>query len=315
MEGTPTDPADVPNQRTASERAASERAASLRAVFASSPRPGQSPDASPRRPGESTAGRRPNPAGPARPAGHTPPPGPVRPAAGAVAPTRRKRLRLWLVPVVIALVALGGGAAFVATRGTPFGVSHRASTVGQDASATPGLRPTAAGVAGVPVASAEPTETASSATAPTGIAATSAGPTATKPAGRLNKSRANLALRKNVESSADEASAYPASDAVDGNPVTRWSSGFADPQWIRVDLGTVWQVTSVRLNWEHAYAIKYRVDISLDAKRWTTVYQTSSGTDGLRDIPIDPAPARYVRVYGTQRSSQYGYSLLEFEVR
>ena len=32
-------------------------------------------------------------------------------------------------------------------------------------------------------------------------------------------------------------------------------------------------------------------------------------------LPIRPAPARHVRGYGTQRSSQYGYSLLEFEVR
>src|SRR4051812_23844201 len=59
LEGSPTDPADVPNQRTASERSAAERAASLRAVFASSPRPGPPPETTPRRPGEPAVGRRP----------------------------------------------------------------------------------------------------------------------------------------------------------------------------------------------------------------------------------------------------------------
>ncbi|WP_433362061.1 discoidin domain-containing protein [Actinoplanes sp. CA-142083] len=218
--------------------------------------------------------------------------------------------------MVIALVAVGAGAAFVATRGTPFGINHRSSTVDQGGNESPDPRPAGTGVAGVPVPSAEPTAAPSGAV-PTEIAATSIAPTTTKPAaaGKPNKAKANLALRKKVESSTDEASGYHASAAVDGSVATRWSSGFADPQWIKVDLAAVWQISDVRLNWEHAYAIKYRVDVSLDAERWTTVYETSSGTDGLRDIPIDSTPARYVRVYGTQRSSQYGYSLMEFEVR
>jgi hypothetical protein len=233
----------------------------------------------------------------------------------------KRRRRLWLVPALVAVVAAGGGAAFVATRGIPFGVSHRTATVDRGESGAADPRPVATGVAGVPVPPTESPATAPSAIAPTGVAATAtasaSASTTGKPAvaGKPNKSKVNLALRKSVESSTDEAPGYPASAAVDGSVATRWSSGFADPQWIKVDLGAVWQVTHVRLTWEHAYAIKYRVDLSLDGKHWATAYRTSSGTDGLRDIPIDSTPARYVRVYGTQRSSQYGYSLLELEVR
>jgi hypothetical protein len=303
VEGTPTDPADVPNQRTASEKAAAERAASLRAVFASSPRPGQAPDAPTRKPGETTSGR---------PIGGAPAPAP--------APARRKRQRrLWLIPAFVVLLAIAGGAAFVATRGNPLDRHDRAATIRQDQGATSAPPPAAIGEI---VPSAEP------GTTPAGIAATSIAPTdpsegpsvslspsALPAIGRPNPANANLALRHKVQSSSDEGPGYSAKAAVDGDATTRWSSGFADPQWYWVDLAGVWIVTDVRLNWEHAYAIKYRVDLSVDNKHWTTVYRTTTGTDGPRDIPLDPTPARYVRMYGTQRNSQYGYSLLEFEVR
>src|SRR5690606_35870306 len=42
---------------------------------------------------------------------------------------------------------------------------------------------------------------------------------------------------KPVTASSVENAAFPASNAVDGDPGTRWSSAFSDPQWIRIDLG------------------------------------------------------------------------------
>ncbi len=45
------------------------------------------------------------------------------------------------------------------------------------------------------------------------------------------------ALNRPVISSSDFSSAYAASNAVDGDTSTRWSSQFSDPQWIYVDLG------------------------------------------------------------------------------
>jgi hypothetical protein len=134
-------------------------------------------------------------------------------------------------------------------------------------------------------------------------------------AARANPSGANLALRKTATASSIESDPWPASAAVDGDLKSRWSSGFADPQWIKVDLGRVWAIHDVTLAWEHAYAISYRVDVSVDGRHWSTVYRTTAGTDGTRDIRIATVPARYVRMYGTERVSQYGYSLLEFQVR
>ncbi|MGW2770076.1 beta-1,3-glucanase family protein [Streptomyces sp. NPDC001275] len=106
---------------------------------------------------------------------------------------------------------------------------------------------------------------------------------------------------------------FPAGAAVDGNTGTRWSSAFFDPQWLRVDLGSVQQLTRVTLNWEAAYAKAYQIQISTDANTWTTVYSTTTATGGTQNLAITGS-GRYVRVHGTERATPYGYSLWEFQV-
>jgi|GEM_PF-1338986 len=123
----------------------------------------------------------------------------------------------------------------------------------------------------------------------------------------------NLALNKPAFESSHEG-AYAAAGAVDGNSGTRWSSLFADPQWIYVDLGEVKSVSRVKLNWEAAYAKAYQIQVSSDASAWTNAYSTTTGDGGLDDVAFGAVNARYVRVYGTQRATAYGYSLWDFEV-
>jgi hypothetical protein len=52
--------------------------------------------------------------------------------------------------------------------------------------------------------------------------------------------------------------------AVDGNSTTRWSSAYADPQWIAVDLGSTRTVSRVRLNWEAAFGKACQIQTSPD---------------------------------------------------
>ncbi|BCJ50671.1 hypothetical protein Asp14428_21460 [Actinoplanes sp. NBRC 14428] len=82
-----------------------------------------------------------------------------------------------------------------------------------------------------------------------------------------------------------------------------------------MDLGSRWRVSQVRLLWEHAYAVAYRVELSTDRKTWKRVYSTTSGQGGTVSVDVDEVAARYVRLYGTERSGEYGYSLFELEVR
>ncbi|MFE2825291.1 discoidin domain-containing protein [Streptomyces sp. NPDC059271] len=106
---------------------------------------------------------------------------------------------------------------------------------------------------------------------------------------------------------------FGARNAVDGDPGTRWSSAFTDPQWIQIDLGSSKKISRVTLNWEAAYGKAFRIEVSDNAQEWTVVHQTTTGTGGTQSLPVT-GTGRYVRMYGTQRSTQYGYSLWEFQV-
>ncbi|UJF31791.1 galactose-binding domain-containing protein [Paenibacillus hexagrammi] len=123
----------------------------------------------------------------------------------------------------------------------------------------------------------------------------------------------NLALGKAVTVSSSESASYSGNNAVDGNTETRWSSAFADPQYMIVDLGANRSISSVVLRWEAAYAKQFQIQTSNDNVNWTTVYSNYSGTGGTNTITFS-ANARYVKMYAFQRATAYGYSLYEFEI-
>ena len=113
--------------------------------------------------------------------------------------------------------------------------------------------------------------------------------------------------------SSTENATFPASAAVDGNTGTRWSSAFSDPQWLQVDLGSTATVSQVVLEWEAAYATAFQIQTSPDGANWTTIYSTTTGTGGTQTLNVT-GTGRYVRMYGMQRATPYGYSLWEFQV-
>jgi fibronectin type 3 domain-containing protein len=127
---------------------------------------------------------------------------------------------------------------------------------------------------------------------------------------------ASILLSQNRPATASslENAGLAASNAVDGNTATRWSSSFSDPQWLQVDLGAPHTVSRVVLNWQNSYARAFELQVSTDATTWTSIYSTTANTGGLQDLSVRAASARYVRMYGTQRATQYGYSLLEFQI-
>ncbi|RSM45333.1 sialidase [Actinoplanes sp. ATCC 53533] len=116
-----------------------------------------------------------------------------------------------------------------------------------------------------------------------------------------------------IASSTEAAGAYLASDAVDGNTGTRWSSAFTDPQWLQVDLGDSQTISRVELNWETAAAKAFQIQVSDNASTWTSIYSTTTSTGGNQSLTVG-GTGRYVRMYGTQRTTGYGYSLWEFKV-
>jgi endo-1,4-beta-D-glucanase Y len=124
----------------------------------------------------------------------------------------------------------------------------------------------------------------------------------------------NLALNRPVTTSSAESGTYAGGKAVDGNATSRWASVEGhDPEWIRVDLGSSTQLGRVVLRWEAAYAKAYRVEVSADGTNFQPIFTTTTGNGAVDDLTLTGA-GRYVRIYGTQRGTAYGYSLFELEI-
>ncbi|MDI5966205.1 discoidin domain-containing protein [Streptantibioticus silvisoli] len=133
------------------------------------------------------------------------------------------------------------------------------------------------------------------------------------PAGTAQAADTLLSQGKTATASSTESASFPASAAVDGDTGTRWSSAFSDPQWLEVDLGATDTIDKVVLDWESASASSFQIQTSTDGTNWTNVYSTTTGPGGDQTLSVS-GTGRYVRMYGTARSTQYGYSLYEFQV-
>lgn len=92
-----------------------------------------------------------------------------------------------------------------------------------------------------------------------------------------------LSAGRPVTASSAEGGGFAAGNVVDGNAGTRWSSAFADPQWISIDLGSARSVSRVRLQWEAAHGRAYRIETSANGTTWTSAYSTTTG-DGVREV-------------------------------
>ena len=122
----------------------------------------------------------------------------------------------------------------------------------------------------------------------------------------------NLALRKVVTVSSTEGTGLEGDKAVDGSVSTRWSSSFSDPQWLTVDLGASVFVDHVILRWEAAYAKEYYLQVSDNNSAFDIVYHEMAGNGGIDSISVN-RDARYIKMLGIMRGTQYGYSLYELE--
>ncbi|WP_307530917.1 galactose-binding domain-containing protein [Streptomyces umbrinus] len=132
-----------------------------------------------------------------------------------------------------------------------------------------------------------------------------------------HKAGVNLAKGASASASSSESNpftSYAPGRAVDGNADTRWASDWSDDQWLRIDLGSTSTVKRVTLEWERAYAKSYRVEVSTDGTTWQSAWSTTAGDGGLDTARFNGVPARYVRIHGLDRGTDWGYSLYEVGV-
>lgn len=136
-------------------------------------------------------------------------------------------------------------------------------------------------------------------------------------ASEQHKAGVNLAAGVAASASASEWNpfySYAPGKAVDGDRGSRWASDWNDDQWVQFDLGSESLVKRVTLEWERAYGRSYRIEVSTDGATWQTAWSTTTGDGGLDTAQFAGVPARYVRVHGAGRGTQWGYSLYEVGV-
>jgi beta-glucanase (GH16 family) len=114
--------------------------------------------------------------------------------------------------------------------------------------------------------------------------------------------------------SSQESSQYAPYNAIDGSTLTRWSSSFADDQWLKIDMGQIRDVNGLTIYWEAAYAKTYNIQISEDDSTWTTVYTDNNGNGGTDVISFSLQSAQYIKINCLTRVTQYGSSIWEVTV-
>ncbi len=136
------------------------------------------------------------------------------------------------------------------------------------------------------------------------------------PAPAPNPGQPGVAVKPvTATSSAVENQGNSALQAIDGKPGTRWASTFEDGAWIQFDFGAKTPVGYMKLVWENAYGKAYSLRVSDDGQNWTELRNVGNGRGGTEEFFNLNANARYIRLQGIARATQYGYSLFEVEFK
>jgi Domain of unknown function (DUF4082)/F5/8 type C domain/Secretion system C-terminal sorting domain/Fibronectin type III domain len=110
------------------------------------------------------------------------------------------------------------------------------------------------------------------------------------------------------------ATGFPASNAIDGTTSTEWTSTAHDVDSIYVDLGAIYNICKIAINWDAAgYGKDFDIKISPDGVNWTTV-SSVRGNSAVYNESNGAVSARFVNMRGITRGTSNGYSITEFQV-
>ncbi|SNT53302.1 Fibronectin type III domain-containing protein [Streptosporangium subroseum] len=123
----------------------------------------------------------------------------------------------------------------------------------------------------------------------------------------------NIALGKTATASSASNAQQTAVAAFDGDGTTRWGASESADNWLQVDLGDTYTVYQVAINWEDSYAKGYKLQTSPDGQKWTDAFTETAGNGGTDLVDLN-ADTRYIRMQGTAKAGQWGYSIYEMKV-
>lgn len=123
----------------------------------------------------------------------------------------------------------------------------------------------------------------------------------------------DLVRTATASSSGDETPDFPAAAASDGDPTSRWSSPAEDGAWWQAELAEPARIGQVVLQWQDAYASRYRVQVSADGRTWRTAATVRDGKGAREAVRMDAKDTRFLRIQGDGRATEFGYSLWSVE--
>ena len=128
------------------------------------------------------------------------------------------------------------------------------------------------------------------------------------------ESATEKAAGRPTTASSTQKSGLESAKAVDGSATTRWSSNFTNNQWWQVDLGSIRQVDRVSINWEAAYASRYKILTSTDGMAYTLAADVTISKAGVHTTSFASRNARYVKIERVTRATAYGISFWDVQV-
>jgi hypothetical protein len=129
-----------------------------------------------------------------------------------------------------------------------------------------------------------------------------------------NHDQLNLALFQPVRASSEVSAATAKTNAVDGNPDTKWQSRKTDGQWIQVELDQLRAIGKIDIHWGADYAPVYEILASGDGLNWSLVFKEENGDGGSDEIELNQVEAMYIRVFGKYSNSGNGIGIHELGV-
>ena len=134
----------------------------------------------------------------------------------------------------------------------------------------------------------------------------------------------NLALNKTATASSqwnDSKSAQMAVDGIisgDSRWVSKYVNGVEKAEWIKIDLGAVYTIDEVRVNFEAAYASEFTIQGSLDDTNYFCIKEVTDGIKGENIYTeLGQQKARFIKLDLTKQGREdkkYGFSIYEVEV-
>ena len=104
-----------------------------------------------------------------------------------------------------------------------------------------------------------------------------------------------------------------AREAFDGNLGSRWIAETKNAdEYVGVNLGKLYSLTSVAISWEGAYASEYEIQVSTDGEEYNTVKAVTATKADTAEFVFDEAvDAQFVKILCKKDGFGYPYSIWE----